>query len=1255
MFGEILRRRGVRAVTWFHSDHWEPWGRGVNDVTLRQVESFLLQAKSSPLASKMTLFYLSGNGYRLKAPFRSGTGARDEEIVEVEPRLERDERAAREILGELQAQTGVEFQLHLHHEHLTGNDGAWNDLHRAIKDLTDRQQDERRLHNLLDTELSTLRRHTGAPFDKWAFVHGMWALNGSDRTVCQIDNEIEILMQHGGWGDFSFPAARTHCDPTILEQPYTFKPFTAAKAYDDPRGEPIAVDVGAGGIRDGRFLIWNSGAKHDVCSVDCFDPFDRQRVKNGERIVFSWLNACPVIDGTLYVKTHAHSMHAAYYEEGARMPLTSPDIEAAFDMTRRSCDEAGVEFKPATVDEVFAVLRDLDSRSNAAPERPAVSRLELSSARAVSEMPFDVVSTDTIAVSLLRDWLKGDPARERAAGSYYTTRLAGGRLFVDAEVAIARYCCGRFETGTRVFELGFGFGELTLLLALSGFRAVGYESDVSRYAGATALVEGLARHGLDTGGVSLVQGAFPDALALGSFDAKGAAVFVSTNVTSSHVMENISVIQRALRLFDHLILDLSRFGTVRDQQSQRELAAELRLAGFAEVERVYSVGDSDIWHFERKAAPRHDAGVLAMPAAVEEVRYSDLGDPVPRRLLKAPFYVFEGRELAIEAVLPRLSNVPRSWLPQAPIRIGTFPSASSQAKEAVPPTLREGRYPASGRFVFDRFGGHRVDSSYGVFKCLLLDPAANRDQRALEIFRFATVNMVHTCVDKATVLPWGRRTSYVRPDLLLGKLFQSDQPLGVHCDHAAQVTAYLLHLGGYRVREILMTDPAVNSGHVVMEVFLADQGRWAMLDPDYGVVVADRAGTLLGTAELMACTDRKRDLVIERVVDKRWASGSFDVAEAFSGQLGWSPASSSGAATVVDDSYYQLMERFFRARTEISYRFEDGFEDNRLELTEVGVPGASLGDKGVGQTGPVTATREAAGDTEKDATMRDQATIDPFKLFKSYFTLAGSVKLDACPVCESRRISEVWRLPQSRLDGSTYLQAPGQAHHNTYLDYLPLLKVPQEIFTFDMCADCHSIFRNPKDDDQGAYKNDTSKVNTFKQSGLDPFRSTAAVCEALFPADTRFVVDAACGSGQVLAIYKEKRPELRLFGLELSTPSVEWIKQLGIRAAVADLDHDDLDAHVAPGTVDFIVFNEAFEHVRSPLHVLKKMFRMLRPGGRIHFTAQYFGAENGLQIRVGEPIYIDRHGLDWVIAQLDANLIELKADIKYRVTLEKKP
>jgi hypothetical protein len=144
--------------------------------------------------------------------------------------------------------------------------------------------------------LATLRHDTGAPLEKWAFVHGMWALNGSDRTVCQIDIEMEILMEHGCWGDFTFPAGRRHCDPKLLGQPYTCRPFKAPKAYDDPRGEPIAMDVGAGAIRDDRFLIWNSRAKHNVCSLGCYDASDLSRVKQADQIAFSWLTNCPVID-----------------------------------------------------------------------------------------------------------------------------------------------------------------------------------------------------------------------------------------------------------------------------------------------------------------------------------------------------------------------------------------------------------------------------------------------------------------------------------------------------------------------------------------------------------------------------------------------------------------------------------------------------------------------------------------------------------------------------------------------------------------------------------------------------------------------------------------------------------------------------------------------------------------------------------------------------------------------------------------------
>ena len=281
-------------------------------------------------------------------------------------------------------------------------------------------------------------------------------------------------------------------------------------------------------------------------------------------------------------------------------------------------------------------------------------------------------------------------------------------------------------------------------------------------------------------------------------------------------------------------------------------------------------------------------------------------------------------------------------------------------------------------------------------------------------------------------------------------------------------------------------------------------------------------------------------------------------------------------------------------------------------------------------------------------------TFNPLQEFGRNFELAGTVVLDCCPVCDGRDIGRLWQLPQSRLEVPAHLNAPGSPFHDFYLDYLPLLRVPQRVFVFDICRFCHSVFRNPKDDDHASYEQDTSKVASFKANGTSPFAGIVATCEKQWPRGTRFVVDAACGAGQAMALLRERHSDLQLLGLDLSEPSVRYMKSLGFEAAKVDLDLEDLDSFVQPGTVDFILFYEAFEHVRRPLTALKKLVRMLRSGGRLHFTAQYYGAESSLPVRVGEPIYIDRHGLDWVVSQIDARVHALRIDTKFRVTLEKK-
>ncbi len=191
-------------------------------------------------------------------------------------------------------------------------------------------------------------------------------------------------------------------------------------------------------------------------------------------------------------------------------------------------------------------------------------------------------------------------------------------------------------------------------------------------------------------------------------------------------------------------------------------------------------------------------------------------------------------------------------------------------------------------------------------------------------------------------------------------------------------------------------------------------------------------------------------------------------------------------------------------------------------------------------------------------------TFDPLEIFRDNFPLAGTIALDTCPVCDCAEIGRLWQLPQTRLGAPTYLNSPGARFHDLYLDYLPLLKVPQQIFVFDICRRCHSIFRNPKDDDHSSYLKDVSKIAAFKEHGTAPFDGITKLCEKRFPRDTKVVVDAACGSGQVLALLRERHPGLKLLGLELSRPSVDYIRSLGIEAMAVDLDLDDLDPVLAP-------------------------------------------------------------------------------------------
>src|SRR5262249_20126939 len=129
---------------------------------------------------------------------------------------------------------------------------------------------------------------------------------------------------------------------------------------------------------------------------------------------------------------------------------------------------------------------------------------------------------------------------------------------------------------------------------------------------------------------------------------------------------------------------------------------------------------------------------------------------------------------------------------------------------------------------------------------------------------------------------------------------------------------------------------------------------------------------------------------------------------------------------------------------------------------------------------------------------------------------------------------------------------------------------------------------------------------------------------SFIPAGATVMVDAACGLGQYLHVARQRGTHhwQRLIGLELAEGYVEQMRAEGFDAHVFDIDNDDPWNIVRPDTVDFVSFCEAFEHVERPLDALRKLVSLLRPGGRLFFTAQRYGTDVRAAIRPGEPIYI---------------------------------
>src|SRR6266404_905618 len=240
---EVLKRRGVTKVCYFHADHFEPWGASISESAVRAVERFAEQTRNSPFAAKLSLFYSTSVPYRLdesQAGTAEGMRATGDKVGFYQ-RSPRQDEMLRGAIRPLVIDGQHEMHLHVHHEWWTRNDSHFDSpVSHWVKAHSTAELDQQRLDLFFSLATSSIAHEIGAPFNRWGFVHGNWALAGSDRRICQIQNELSMIMRHGGFGDFSFPAGRSICDPQI-ESPFTCLPLDVERAYDRPEADPLPI------------------------------------------------------------------------------------------------------------------------------------------------------------------------------------------------------------------------------------------------------------------------------------------------------------------------------------------------------------------------------------------------------------------------------------------------------------------------------------------------------------------------------------------------------------------------------------------------------------------------------------------------------------------------------------------------------------------------------------------------------------------------------------------------------------------------------------------------------------------------------------------------------------------------------------------------------------------------------------------------------------------------------------------------------
>jgi len=374
LLNSYMKNSEIKEVYCFHTDHFEPTSLDHKTIVDKSViDQFLSQTKLHNHSRRMTLFYrptfkvmmendLSKDQKHYKVDGDSVVFVEDEKTI-----------MSKKILKRLSNKTNYEFQLHIHHEHFTDSDEVDEGVKYFIKNDSTSEMDEKRFEKYIKISKEFMQEGLGRPFKKWFFIHGKWGLNGSDRRVCRIEDELRILAREGCLGDFTFPAGRRHCNPHI-KTPFVTRPIRTLKCYDYHSSQSKEIGLRGKVMNDYEpkvygmfpgprpFFIWSSGLNHPVSSLDYFSEKVLKQISSHHKHLKNLVRNSVRIGDKLFIKTYAHSLSDHFVnKEKIVFPLLHPSVIYMFENLERLCAINDIKLNYVTASEVYDIFKGLDS------------------------------------------------------------------------------------------------------------------------------------------------------------------------------------------------------------------------------------------------------------------------------------------------------------------------------------------------------------------------------------------------------------------------------------------------------------------------------------------------------------------------------------------------------------------------------------------------------------------------------------------------------------------------------------------------------------------------------------------------------------------------------------------------------------------------------------------------------------------------------------------------------------------------------